>query len=126
MPLYHHPVLRPIGEPERNWDNPEAGSVTDRDDYIFLEDMKMVTNSNWHDLLDDAFTVISRSPSSISDKGSKFNISSDSPSEGNMNIDPDTMELNTLSVLSLNISEYISECEAENEVKMDLKHCIVF
>jgi len=68
MPLYCHPVLRPIREPEGTWDDPDAGSVTDGDNHIFLEDKKVLTNGNWCELLEDSFTSLSANTPLVPDQ----------------------------------------------------------
>ena len=54
MPLYQHPALCPFRDGNDDeigdWIDPDAGSITDRDDHIWLGNEKMLTGGNWREL----------------------------------------------------------------------------
>ena len=123
MPLYRHPILRSIGEPEGEWFDPDAGSVTDGDDHIFLGDKRMLTNGNWRELIEDPFKVLGKRPSSTKEEGSSdTNIfSSDGNLEGGTHTDVDLAEMDLASADTFN---HLTDSEDGDEVRWFIRFLV--
>jgi hypothetical protein len=96
VPLYQHPALRPVCDINViiDWLNPNAGSITDGDNHVWLGDKTTLSDGKWRGLIEDEpmfplrkwkASIVSETSSGLDNDGLEGNVSgSDRENEDNV------------------------------------------